>query len=313
MKIVVTGASGYFGGILVPAFLALPGVSEVVGVDRYAGRFEHPAYRHVILDLATATPADWSQVLEGAAKVVHLAFLVAHHAAERTGPTNGRGQRVFLEAALAAPRHLVVSSAIAVYGFDARRDPHASTLDEGQRLHRNTRVLYAEDKHGVEAMLDELAPGSPATVVRARPVNVVGPTMPLKRAPLLTNPVMFVPLTSHPIRQQLLHEADLAAAFVRLLDAPAGAYNVGPDDWLTLEDAARITGQGVMKLPTLVLRGMADLAWRSGQSTFDGSWLAFFEHPPIIVANAKLKALGWTPRYTTASALREVAPLLRAT
>jgi UDP-glucose 4-epimerase len=313
VKVVVTGAAGYFGGILIPAFLALPGVTAVVGVDRLPNTFTHPAYTHVVLDLATATPADWAPILADASKVVHLAFRVAHHVGEDTATTNGRGQRVFLTAALAEDRQVVVSSATAVYGFDAGRDSLASALDEDQRLNRNTRVPYADDKHGVEAMLDELAPGSAATVVRARPVNVVGPTMPVRRAPLLTNPVMFVPLTSHPIRQQLLHEADLAAAFVRLLDAPAGAYNVGPDDWLRLEDAARITGQGVVRLPALVLRGMADLAWRTGQSAFDGSWLAFFEHPPIIVANSKLRALGWTPRYTTESALREIVPLLRGT
>lgn len=318
MQVLVTGAAGYFGTILLPALLADPRVTAVTGVDVVdpapgAAWAAHPAYRHVRLDLAAATPEDWDPLLAGVDAVVHLAFKVAHHPGEATAPTNGRGQRVFLEAAASAPRRIVVASAIAVYGFAPGRDPHAGVLDEAAPLTRNTRVSYAEHKQELEAYLDELAARSPATIVRARPTNVAGPGMPLKRAPLLTNPVMLVPLVAHPIRQQLLHEVDLATAFLRLLDAPAGAYNVAPDDWVTLEDAAKVTGQNMVRMPSFMLRGMADVAWRMGQSAFDGSWLAFFEHPPIIVSNAKLRALGWAPRHTTADVLREIAPIARGT
>lgn len=316
MKVVVTGASGYFGTILIPALLRDPRVAAVVGVDLQAppagaAWATHPAYRHERLDLAVASADDWRPVLAGADAVVHLAFRVAHHPGEETAATNTRGQRVFLEVAAEAPRQLVVASAIAVYGFAPGRDPVAGTLDETAPLTGNTRVAYAEHKQQLERYLDELEARSPATIVRARPTNVAGPGMPLKRAPLLTNPVMMVPMVSHAIRQQLLHEEDLASAFLRLLDAPAGAYNVAPDDWVTLDDAAKVTGQGVMRFPPFILRGMADMAWRMGQSAFDGSWLAFFEHPPIIVSNAKLRGLGWTPTRTTADVLREIAPIAR--
>ena len=314
MKVVVTGAAGYFGTILIPALLADPRVTAVVGVDLHvpaAGWAAGPAYRHEVLDLATATPEAWAAILADAGAVIHLAFKVAHHPGEETAITNTRGQRVFLEAAAGAPRQLIVASAIAVYGFAAGRDPIHGVLDEAAALTPRTGVAYAEHKQELERFLDELAARSPATIVRARPTNVAGPGMPLRRAPLLTNPVMLVPLVSHPIRQQLLHEADLASAFLRLLDAPAGAYNVAPDDWITLDDAAKVTGQNMVRMPAFLLRGMADMAWRMGQSAFDGTWLAFFEHPPIIVSNAKLRGLGWTPVHTTASVLREIAPIAR--
>ena len=314
MKVVVTGASGYFGTLLIPALLADPRIASIVGVDlapACASAQAHAAYRHEQLDLATAGPDDWAPILEGAGVVIHLAFRVAHQPGEETAPTNTHGQRVFLEAAAASPRRIVVASAIAVYGFAAGRDPRAGVLDESAALTGNTRVSYAEHKQALEGFLDELAARSPATIVRARPTNVAGPGMPLRRAPLLTNPVMLVPLVSHPIRQQLLHEEDLATAFLHLLAAPAGAYNLAPDDWVTLEDAAAITGQSLVRMPSFLLRGMADVAWRMGQSAFDGSWLAFFEHPPIIVSNAKLRGLGWVPRHTTADVLRQIAPLAR--
>jgi nucleoside-diphosphate-sugar epimerase len=108
-----------------------------------------------------------------------------------------------------------------------------------------------------------------------------------------------------------LHEEDLASAFLALLDAPAGAYNIAPDDWMTLEQAASLLGQRFMPLPGWMLRPLVDLAWRGGQSLFDASWLAFLEHPPIILGNAKLRDMGWVPKHTTRDTLLAVTQRLR--
>lgn len=316
MRVLVTGAAGYFGRSIIPGLLADPRIERVVGTDLLpvtgAPHAGHAAYHHEVLDLARACSADWVGLLRECDVVIHLAFQLAPRPGDDLRPVNVHGQKVFLEAALADPRRVIVASAAAVYGFAAGRDPWQGRLDEATPFAGGTGVAYAEHKQALEGLLDQLEPTSPATIVRARPTNVGGPGMPAMRAPLLTSAMMVVPATSHPLRQQLLHEADLASAFIHLLDAPAGAYNVGPDDWLTLEDAATLLGQGYLRLPRWVLRGLADVAWRAGRSVFDSSWLAFLEHPPIIIANDKLRALGWAPTYTTGQALMVMSPRARS-
>lgn len=312
MQVLVTGASGYFGRLIVPALLDDPRVTRVVGVDRVAPAVDDPRYPHVLLDLVSARRADWDALVAESDVVYHLAFRVAVRPGEDMRATNLDGQRALMEAAMAGLRRVIVASAIAVYGFAPGRDPHVGVLDETAGLTPRTGVDYAEHKQALERLMDELEAGSPATLVRARPTNVVGPGMPLDRAPLLTAPAVFVPQTPHPIRQQMLYEEDLARAMVHLLDVPAGIYNVGPDDWITLEEAATLLGRRYVRMPGWALRGMSDLAWRTGQSAFDASWLNFFEHPPIIVTNAKLRATGWAPRFTSKEALMLLAGRARA-
>jgi nucleoside-diphosphate-sugar epimerase len=316
MHVLVTGAAGYFARLIVPALLADPRITRVVGTDRVpppkGGYAEDPRYHHVVMDLVQASRSDWEGLLHGVTLVYHLAFQIAPKPGEDIAPTNLKGQPALLEAALSAPRRVIVASAIAAYGFAPGRDAINGMIDEATPFTPNTGVAYADHKQALEALLDRLEPRSPATVVRARPVNVVGPGMPLERAPLLSAPAVFAPITDHPIRQQMLYEEDLARAMIHLIDVPAGAYNIGPDDWITLDEAAQLLGRRLVRMPGWALRGLADVAWRAGQNAFDASWLTFFERPPIIVSSAKLRATGWEPRFRSKEALMLLAGKARA-
>lgn len=324
MKVLVTGAAGYLARLVIPALLEDPRVTRVVGVDRALPvPFGHQLpdralpytqderYQHILMDVASARDDDWQPLLQDSELVYHLAFQIAPRPGEDLRPTNIDAQARFLPLALAAPRRVIVASAIAAYGFAQGRDPVNGMLDESAPFTPHTGVAYADHKQAMEQLLDRLEPASPATLVRARPTNVVGPGMPVERAPLLSTPAIFAPITSHPIRQQMLYEEDLMRAMLHLREVPAGAYNVGPDDWITLEEAAELLGRRLVRMPAWALRGLSDVAWRTGQSLFDASWLAFFEHPPIIVSSGKLKATGWAPRFTSREALMLVAGHVR--
>jgi nucleoside-diphosphate-sugar epimerase len=312
MHIFVTGSSGYLGRLAIPALLASSEAVTVTGVDVTAPPAElssHPRFRALKADLAR--PADWESALAEADAVVHLAFQMSVKPGEDPHAVDLTVQERFLEAAASRARPVVVASAIAVYGFAPGRDPHSSVLDETAPRVPLREIAYADQKQRLETFLDGLESRSPARLVRARITNVAGAGIDRRRAPQLSGAIMVAPATAHPLRQQLIHESDFASAVLALLEAPSGAYNVGPDDWLTMEDAARMNGQRYMPLPGWMLRPLAEMAWRTGSTVFDPSWLAFLENPPIIVSNAKLRALGWSPRYTTADTLREVAQAMR--
>lgn len=313
MNVLVTGAAGYLGTLVVPALLRDERVTAVRGTDLIAAGPRLPGdsrYTHVQLDLVKASDAQLAELLDGIDVVIHLAFRMAPRPGEDLRPINIQAQERFLTLAASQAKRLIVASAAAAYGFDPTRDPHTSRVTEEAPL-ASAGVEYADHKQHLEQLLDRLEATTPVTLVRARPSNVAGRGIDPRRAPQLTGAVMVAPQTAHPIRQQLLHEADLASAFLTLLDAPAGAYNLAPDDWMTLEEAARLLGQRYMALPGWVLRPLVDIAWRGGRSLFDGSWLTFLENPPIILSNDKLKSLGWSPRYTTRDTLLAVAGRLR--
>lgn len=313
MHIFVTGSSGYLGRLAVNALLASSEVVTVTGADVAPPPAElaaHRRFRALQSDLARTEA--WRPALDTAQAVVHLAFQMALRPGEDPRSVDLTPQEVFLEAAAAKPRPVVVASAIAVYGFAPGRDPVSGTLDETAPRVPLPEIAYAEQKQRLEAFLDALEPRSPARLVRARITNVAGSGLDRRRAPQLSGPIMIAPATAHPLRQQLIHETDFAAAVLTLLQAPAGAYNVGPDDWMTMEEAAQMNGQRYMPLPGWMLRPLAEVAWRAGTTVFDPSWLAFLENPPIIVSNAKLRSLGWAPRFTTGDTLREVAQAMRA-
>lgn len=311
MRILVTGCSGYLGRLLVPALLAHAEDLTITGTDRHAPASapESPRFRFQPLDLETASPEAIASLVDGHDQVIHLAFQMTARPGQRLERINVEAQERFLGVVASRCRRLVAASAIAAYGFAPGRDPVSGMLTEEAPLSPGVGVAYAEHKQALERLLDRLE--GEIEVVRARPTNVGGPGLDPQRAPQLSGPVMLAPLTDHPLRQQLLHEDDLRSAFLALLTAPAGAYNIGPDDWLTLEEAARMLGQRYVRMPGWILRGLVDVAWRSGTSFFDPSWLAFLEHPPIIVSSAKLKGLGWRPRHGTADTLRIVAAKVR--
>jgi nucleoside-diphosphate-sugar epimerase len=94
---------------------------------------------------------------------------------------------------------------------------------------------------------------------------------------------------------QYLHVDDLADAVVLACTAELdGVYNVAPDGWMSEDEARALTAApGRVRLPKRLRPFLGP--------DLPKDLLPYLEHP-WVVANDRLRAEGWTPRYSSEEA-----------
>lgn len=302
MKVAVTGCASDFGTVIVPLLLADPGIEEVVGIDLREPRLAHERLRFEQEDVRSARLGD---LLAGCEAVVHLAFVVLEiHDKELTHDINLNGSRNVIEACAAnGVRRLVMASSIAAYGVH----PDTPPLQAEEAFPRgNHDSYYAYDKAEVEHFVEwweRRNPDSGLSIARLRPPFVAGPAFDNYALDLFAAPQALVP--REPIRFQLLHEDDLAAAFAAALqDDHEGPFNLGTDDTVSLDDLAAIHGQRLLHIPLRAARALVEGAFRLHLLPASADWIVAGE---TSVSNQRAKReLSWAPRLAS----RETAHVL---
>ena len=180
--ILVTGAAGYVGGMVVRKLLGAPDVGRVIGVDSCAMPHGAEGVRELLDDesftLVRADVRDHDVVrplLDGADAVVHLAAIVGDPAGKRdpelTRAVNvGASKDLIGLARDAGVGHFIFVSTCSNYGIS---DPDV-LVDEDHPL--NPVSLYAETKVEVEQHLAGQS-DLPYTVLRLATVYGVAPRM----------------------------------------------------------------------------------------------------------------------------------------
>lgn len=305
MRILVTGAAGHLGRQVVPALLADARVTSVVATDRAAIAHTAPKLTTVKRDLV----ADgFDDLLDGVDGLIHLAFHVDRRPGQDIASLNDTATHALLSAAARKLDVVVVASSVAAYGL---RETAFDRLVETDPVAHARGFYYAEQKMALERHLADLADTARARLVIARPVSVAGPTTDPRRALQYKDKHLILPRVAHPIRFQALHEADVGTAFAALLAAPSGIYNVAPDDWLSVEQVTRITGQKLVYAPRWVCWALCQATWRLGLNSLDAEWLLMNDYPTLVGDNTRLRALGWRPTRTSADALADTVAAIR--
>jgi nucleoside-diphosphate-sugar epimerase len=171
---------------------------------------------------------------------------------------------------------------------------------------------YSQHKHANEIWLDGLQLQYPQLIIsRLRPCVVMGPHQFAATALQIQGEHYLTTASGRTTPTQYVHEDDLAAAFQLMLarDLP-GAYNVVADAPATPAAMAEAAGLTVMEVPRELFLEGATQAWQAGLSAFGPEWVGGAE-VALICANAKLKAAGWAPRYTTTEAFVATVRALR--
>lgn len=290
MRVFVTGASGFIGGVLcrqlleahheVHALVRRPG-SEPAGTVPVTGDINDGAR---LRELLAATRPDC---------VVHLAAEIASQRSEqRLTQVNVDGTQHLIAACMSAAgepdaRPRVVFASTVVTG-----DAHGRLLTEDEPLPVETPYGRAKQE-GERLLLD-----SGLNVSIIRPSHVYGPGgwYANELLPRLKGPGRLAVVGGGENLWDVVHVEDVAAALVLAASAPAGSvYHVADDEPITYYDfmalSAAALGVGApRRIPAALARMIAgrnavDALVRSARSS-----------------NAKIKReLGWCPRYATAS------------
>jgi nucleoside-diphosphate-sugar epimerase len=300
MKLFVTGATGAIGTYAVPALVAAG--HEVTGIARND-------VKAASLREQGATPTNVSifdraalaEAMSGHDAVVNLATKIP-------GPSEARKPAAWAE-----------NTRIRTEGSAALVD---AALEAGVDRFVQESITFAYPSSG-DAFVDEDTPldvpeaiaamaaaeASAARFTAAGGVGVVlrfgalqGPGTPHTEM-ILDVARRHVGFAAGPPSNYIstVHLADAGTAVVTALTAPAGTYNVVDDNPMTMAEQARIVGSAVGAKPWVMLPGRLTKLLAPSMAPLARSQR---------VSNAKLRALGWEPRYP--SIAETVAAILAA-
>jgi nucleoside-diphosphate-sugar epimerase len=315
-SIVITGAGGALGRRVVAAVATATGVDHVVALDSTlpAGGPTDPP----VVSLAAATTtverrrvaleeAPLAALLGGATAVVHLgvAALDESPVAEDPAATVAGVRRLLDAAGKADLAQLVIVSSATVYGAWPS-NPVPLTEDAAVRPNPGFGPVTALAE--VERLVRDWRDGHPsARVAVLRPAATVAPDRPGWLARSLRAALAF-PVDGRDPATQFLHLDDLVGAVdLALRERLDGVFNVAPDGWMDGNDRRSLDQRPRLRLPEAWARKVAGWRWRLGTAPTPPQLLPYVTHP-WVVANGRLRDIGWQPVHTNEEAWVDAHP-----
>ena len=314
MRVVVTGATGNVGTSLVEALAADAAVDSILGLARRPPEQWRP--EKVEWAAADVVTADLGSLFRGADAVVHLAWLIQpSHQLDVLRAVNVEGsRRVFWAVAEAGVPSLVYASSVGAYS----PGPKDRAVDETWPTAGIDSSFYARHKAQVERLLDGFELEHPEVrVVRMRPGLIFkreaasgirrlffGPLFPTRL--LRPDWIPVVPRVDRLVFQ-CLHTSDVAEAYRLAVTGDArGAFNVAADPVLDGAELGRALDAKPLPVPGPALRALADLSWRLHLQPTPAGWVDMAFSAPVLDTTRARQELGWTPRFTSHEALRDL-------
>ncbi|HUX81151.1 MAG TPA: NAD-dependent epimerase/dehydratase family protein [Candidatus Paceibacterota bacterium] len=331
--ILITGAAGYVGAMLVAEFLKRDDVACIIGIDKEP----LPAYfrdepKLVYLHLNTAD--DWEERVRAyhPTIIIHTAWQIremyGQQATEWKWNVGGSDKVFDFAFAEKSVERLIYFSTVSSYGaFASNTLAHRYTEDEP---FRKSEYLYAEEKRFAEEHLREKYEKSDKHVAVAivRPAAITGPRGRYMRIRfglqsalagqlkdsfvyrIISALVAFVPVTPLWLRQ-FIHEDDVTAIIERLtFGEKAGAYeifNICPPGPVVLgPDMARAVGKRQVLVYPWMVRIPFFIFWhltRGKIPTGRGAWRSY-SYPIAVDGRKVTEKLGYTYRYSSPDAFQ---------
>ena len=291
-RIAVTGAAGPVGRRVVARLAADPDVTDVVAIDRRPVRDPEPGVR---VERARLREDDLDALFAGVDAVCHLAGSdpLEGNAVDHDLHTTAR---VLAACARTGVGQLIVRTSATVYGaWPDNPVPITEAVDPRP----NPESAWVQIRAGIEDRVRAFADAHPDVAVAIlRPCVTVSSDGPDELGRVLAAARLVSSAEDAP-PAQFVHVDDVAAAVDVVRAARAtGPFNVAPDGWLEADLVrALVGGAPRIPLPEGVARRLAAIGWRYQLAPTPPGFAPFVAHP-WVVANDRLRALGWAPDHT---------------
>jgi nucleoside-diphosphate-sugar epimerase len=282
---------------VLPLLVADPDVGRVVAVDENTVPEIDAKVVPYRLDVRAD---DVRPVLDGADVVVHLAHAddeLRRTRRWRRGRVDDDGTVALLDAATdTGVQHVVTMSSALVYGAWPN---NPVPLTEDAPVRPNAELLYAVQRAHLEYVVARWAARDASRRAAVlRPCPALAPDGSSVLAQSLAAATGFRTLEEEPARQ-FLHLDDLATAVDAVRRAGFdGPCNAAPDGWIPGDVVRELSGVALRPaLPARLARPLARGRWQLQRGPIPPGLRPYTTYP-VLVANDRLKAIGWRPRYT---------------
>jgi UDP-glucose 4-epimerase len=297
----VTGASGNLGTVAIKRLLHSDQHS-VVAFTRSPLRVRHPNITVRHYDAADGLPESDLSDLDC---LIHLAYVVEEPRDKRAARHINVDAAVGLVATAAAAGvpYMVVASSVNAYGDRYRA---GELVDESAPIRRTPNKFYYDNKAELELRLADWTARHPATSLGLcilRLAYVVGPDIDNSGVRMFRQRPLIYPDPTN-AAYQFLHQDDFGEAISLVVkNQKPGTFNVGPPDYVTVTDIARLNGNApVIPIPLRLAERVSDLGFKLGLSRFSSEWVTVGE--ASVRSDRFTKTTGWRPQWSCKDAVQ---------
>ncbi len=311
VSVLVTGASGYIGRIVIEELAKLKAnpdpdapraIGRVVATDlrEIPMPDRHDGVDYEVADVRDPKLADLLERYE-IDVVAHLAAIVSpgnDPDRELEYSVDVLGTKNVLECcAKAKARKVIITSSGAAYGYYA---DNPEWLTETDAIRGNVEFAYSDHKRLVEEMLARWRDEHPELEqLILRPGTVLGDTT-ANQITNLFDGRMVIGLRGAKTPFVLIWDRDVAAIIVRgILEDKTGIFNLAGDGALPMKELARIMGKPFIPLPVTLVRTALRVMKALGRTPYGPEQVNFLRYRPVL-SNERLKTeFPYTPMKTS--------------